>query len=213
MDPPPGESDDSDLIEQTLAGNEEAFGLLIQKHKPQISKLCLRMLANHEDAEDVFQQVCIQAYRHLAKFQRKSQFSTWLHAIALNRARNHLRARKAMRTVPLEIKSQESNEAMIKQWPETSPTPDEIVEHRSDLEHVMQNIRALPSEYQEIFVMHYLQNLTLRDIAARLNRPLNTVKVYLHRARKELADRMKEFPGAEPEAPQPQGPEMPPATE
>ena len=66
MEPPPVESKDSDLIEQTLAGNEEAFGLLIQKHKPHLYKLCLRMLANHEDAEDVLQQVCIQAYRHLA---------------------------------------------------------------------------------------------------------------------------------------------------
>jgi RNA polymerase sigma-70 factor, ECF subfamily len=203
MEPPTVESNDSDLIDQTLAGNEEAFGLLIQKHKPRLYKLCLRMLANHEDAEDVLQQVCIQAYRHLASFQYKSQFSTWLHAIALNRARNQLRARKAKRTVPLEIKTLERDEAMAHQWQETLPTPDEIVEKRSDLEHVMQNIRALPSEYQEIFVMHYVQNLTLRDIAAQLNRPLNTVKVYLHRARKELAERIKTFPGAESDAPPP----------
>lgn len=172
MEPPPLESNDSELIEQTLAGKEEAFGLLIQKHRPHLYRLCLRMLANHEDAEDVLQQVFIQAYRHLASFQRKSQFSTWLYAIALNRARNHLRARKAVRTVPLEFKTQGRDEVMAHQLPETVPTPDEIVEKRSDLEHVMQNIRALPSEYREIFVMHYVQNLTLRDIASGWIRPI-----------------------------------------
>jgi RNA polymerase sigma-70 factor (ECF subfamily) len=202
-EPPPAEADDSNLIEQTLAGKLEAFGLLIQKHRPHLYRLCLRMLDNHEDAEDVLQQVFIEAYRHLGGFRHKSQFSTWLHAIALNRARNHLRARKARRTVPLEFKTKEGEEVMAHQWSETLPTPDEIVEKRSDLEHVMQNLRALPSEYQEILLMHCVQNLTLREIAARLNRPLNTVKVYLHRARKELAERLNTGPGTE-SAPNPE---------
>jgi RNA polymerase sigma-70 factor (ECF subfamily) len=201
MDPPSIASDDTDLIEQTLSGNDEAFGFLIQKHKPHIYNLCLRMLANREDAEDVLQQVCIQAYRHLASFQHKSKFSTWLHAIALNRARNHLRALKAMRTVPFEFKTREGDEVRAHQWPETAPTPDEIVEQRSDLEQVQKGLRALPSEYREIFVMHYVQNRTLREIATQLNRPLNTVKVYLHRARKELAERIKTSPGGGSDAP------------
>jgi RNA polymerase sigma-70 factor (ECF subfamily) len=201
MEPPPVESNDSDLIEQALAGKEEAFGLLIARHKPRLYKFCLRMLANHEDAEDVLQQVFIEAYRHLASFRHKSQFSTWLHAIALNRARNHLRARKALRTVPLEFTSQDGNEVMAHPLSGPSPTPDEIVEKRSDLDHVMQNIRALPSEYQEILVMHYLQNLPLREISARLSRPLNTVKVYLHRARRKLAEGFNPFPGSESDPP------------
>lgn len=196
MEPSSPEANDTDLIRQTLAGDEEAFGVLIQKHKSRLYRICLRMLANHEDAEDVVQQTFIEAYRHLAGFRHQSQFSTWLHAIAANRARNQLRARKALRTVPFEFRNQEGKEVIAPHGRGTPPTPDMIVESRSDLDHVMRGIRALPPEYQEIFVMHYIQNLPLRDIAARLNRPLNTVKVYLHRARKELAERFDTVPEA-----------------
>src|SRR5688572_19425117 len=89
------EAEDDKLIRETLAGESQAFGLLMDKYRPRLLELAFRILRNKEDAEDVIQRVFLETYRHLSDFRHDSKFSTWIYSIALNRTRNHLRGRKS----------------------------------------------------------------------------------------------------------------------
>ena len=180
---------DDQLIRETLAGRNEAFGELVRRHQSLLMDLAQRMLRNREEAEDVIQQVFVEAYRHLADFRHGAQFSTWLYAIALNRSRNHLRSKKNRRLVSMDGAGSENDTRAPLQFPDTTPTPDEIIEKQFDLQWIQQEVRSLSNDYQAIFTLHYIQDLPLQEIAKRLDRPLGTVKVYLHRARKELFSR------------------------
>jgi RNA polymerase sigma-70 factor (ECF subfamily) len=185
--------DDDQLLRDTLAGRSEAFGELVHKHQPPLFDLAMRMLRNREDAEDVVQHVFMEAYRHLADFRHGSQFSTWLYSIALNRARNHLRSRKTRQAVTIDGNPNGHDEQAPLQLPDTSPSQDVLVEKQFELEWIQKEVKTLPGDYQTVFTLHYFQNLPLQEVATRLNRPLGTVKVYLHRARKELYQRFSKL--------------------
>jgi RNA polymerase sigma-70 factor, ECF subfamily len=176
---------DTDLIKQTLAGNENAFGQLMQKYQPKFMAMGVRILGSHAEAEDVLQDSFIDAYRHLAGFQNKARFSTWLYTIVLNHIRNRLRHNKVLRCVPLEINS-EDDDKWAPEIAEKNESFDVSLEHKMQLEAVHKAVATFPLQYQSIFIMHYFNDLPVKEIALRLNRPVGTVKAYLHRARKLL---------------------------
>lgn len=144
-----------------------------------------RHLRHREEAEDVVQQVFIKAYQHLGKFRGESKFFTWLYTIALNLIRNHVRQRKIRHMDSLDVPTK-FEEGPARQWPDKSPSPDDIVHHRWELEKVQVALKNLTDEHRSIFTLHYFQHLSLKEVANRVGRPVGTVKVYLHRARKMI---------------------------
>jgi RNA polymerase sigma-70 factor (ECF subfamily) len=181
--------DDEELIRDTLAGKKDAFGHLIRKHEGPLLALALRILRNREEAEDVTQQVFVDAYRHLADFRHGAQFSTWLYSIALNRARNYLRVRKTRQHITMDDNDPDVEGRAPLQLPDMTPSAEQALEKQFNLEWIQLEVQSLSSEYKDIFTLHYFQDLPLQEIAKRLDRPLGTVKVYLHRARKDLYER------------------------
>jgi RNA polymerase sigma-70 factor (ECF subfamily) len=142
-----------------------------------------RHLRQREEAEDVAQQVFLQAYLHLGKFRGESKFHTWLYTIALNLIRNHVRQRNMRRTDSLDV-SRTTEDAPGPQWPDKSPSTEEIIHHRWELERVMIALKNIADPHRAIFTLRYIQYLPLKEVAIRVGRPVGTVKVYLHRARK-----------------------------
>lgn len=183
------QAEDGILIKKALQGDNDAFGQLVKKHHELLFNLSFRMLGSREEAEDVIQQVFIEAYRHLKDFHGDAQFSTWLYSITLNRTRNCLRSRKSRPSVPLEASWSDDDERTEIQLPDHSPLPEQILEKQSDLDWLHKNVKLLSPDYQAIVTLHYFHNKPLQDVAEHLGRPLATVKVYLHRARKELLKR------------------------
>ncbi len=147
--------------------------------------MLLQRLGNKEDAEDVMQQVFIQAYTHIHSFRGECKFFTWLYTIALNRVRNHIRQKATRRFVPLEITDTEGNVTGTI-GVDHSPTPDEEVASGHDMQALYSAIDTLKEDQRDIFVLHYFQHLPLEAVAKRLDKPLGTVKVYLHRARRAV---------------------------
>lgn len=182
--PPPFADDlDGDLIQATLQGNQTAFSQLIQKHQPAIFLMVHRQLRQREEAEDVVQQVFLKAYQHLEKFRGESKFSTWLYTIALNLVRNHVRQRKLRRMDSLDMPGR-TDDSPRPQWPDKAPLPEEVVHHRGELNRVIAALEKLTDPHRAIFTLHYFQHLSLKEVAVTVGRPVGTVKVYLHRARK-----------------------------
>ena len=180
--PPPNADLDANLIQATLDGDPKSFGELIQKHQPPLLRMVQRHVRQREEAEDVVQQIFIQAYLHLNKFRGESKFFTWLYTIALNQIRNHVRQRNLRRMDSIDVTGKTEDSPAI-QWPDKSPSPEEIIHHQWELERVVIALEHITDPHRVIFTLHYFQHLSLKEVAARVERPIGTVKVYLHRAR------------------------------
>jgi RNA polymerase sigma-70 factor, ECF subfamily len=187
----PSAISDSDRIKEVLAGNDEAFTPLINKYKDQLFELACRILKNRTEAEDILQDAFLQAYRHLGDFRNDSRFSTWLYSIVLNRVRNRMRQNKVLRWCSLDIRREDREDIRVPELPHKAPSLVRVTEKKMELEQVQRIVNGFPLHYQSIFTMHYFNNLALEEVAQRLGRPLGTVKVYLHRARKLLYKRIK----------------------
>src|SRR5436190_165021 len=173
-------------IRETLAGNENAFSNLVNKYKDQLFELACRILHNRTEAEDILQDAFLQAYRHLGDFRNDSRFSTWLYSIVLNRVRNRMRQNKVLQWYSLDVRRADRDDERVPELPHKGPSIDRTTEKKMELETVQKIVRTFPLHYQSIFIMHYFHNMSLEEVAQQLGRPLGTVKVYLHRARKLL---------------------------
>lgn len=176
---------DQELISAVFSGDETAFTVLVSKHRPPLLEMACRILGQRQEAEDVLQDVFMNVHAHLRSFRGESKLSTWLYSIALNRVRNHLRRRGKRYFISLDAGPEESGH--IKELPEKGPSVDEIVAQKKDSENLRSAVESLPEIFRTIFILHYYQHLPLKEVALRLDKPLGTVKVYLHRARKSVA--------------------------
>lgn len=91
QNPPVHPDADAELVDRALQGDKHAFDALVTAHREAITRLCLRYVRRHEDAEDVAQRVFLNAFEKLREFRRESTFRTWIHRIAVNLALNHIR--------------------------------------------------------------------------------------------------------------------------
>jgi len=88
------EESDAVAIARARAGDQDAFGVLVQRHSHALFRLAYRMTGNEHDAEDVVQETFLRAYKHLDRFQSRANFFTWLHRIAANCSLDLLRKRQ-----------------------------------------------------------------------------------------------------------------------
>ena len=88
-------ADDAALVRQCLAGDTDAFDVLVERHRRQVYQVCYRFVNNHEDASDLAQDAFLRAYRALHTFKGNSAFSTWLYRVAINVCLNRVSAEAA----------------------------------------------------------------------------------------------------------------------
>src|SRR6185369_1913849 len=121
--------DDSDAVAvaRAQAGDQDAFGLLVERHSIRLFQMVYRMTGNEQDAEDVVQESFLRAYRQLNRFESRAGFRTWLHRIAANCALDLLRKRKRQdqQVDPVELEADEPISALSSH----APSPDDQVFH------------------------------------------------------------------------------------
>jgi len=184
MDRRPAELTDLEAIQAILAGDAEAFRGLVDRYGRSIFNLAYRMTGSVADAEELAQDVFLQAYSKLADFRVGARFHPWLYTIALNLCRNHVRRRKIIKWQPLE--TQRGDEPVALDPAETAPNPEEALLARESEERLARAIAALPAKYREVFVLRQSQGLSYEEIADVTGRPMGTVEVQLFRARNLL---------------------------
>lgn len=174
---------DSALVALARAGDENAFGELLERHRPRALRLVSRLLGEAAEAEDVLQEACLQAFLRLEHLRHPDRFGAWLCGIALNLGRMRLRARRA------EFTWDDLDGGRVATgfgWPELEPSPEAITEAREVHALILWALEALPVEQQAVVRLHYLDGLTLEEIGVLAGSPLGTVKARLHRAREKL---------------------------
>src|SRR6476646_6167557 len=92
---PLADAPDETLVAACVAGDRDAFDVIVERHRRQVYLLCYRFVGNHEDASDLAQDVFVRAYRGLAKFKQQSSLATWLYRIGVNVCLNKVGAAKA----------------------------------------------------------------------------------------------------------------------
>jgi len=174
--------DDRWSVERVLAGDRDAFGILIDRHRDGATRLAMRILRERADAEDVVQEALLHAFLDLAELRDRERFVAWLLGIVVNVARTRVRMR---REVPVEDWTGGRTVRGFL-WMDAEPTPEARQEARELHDLVWKALAELPTEQQESVQLHYVDGLRVWEIAALVGVPAGTVKARLHRARGRL---------------------------
>lgn len=180
---------DRDLIARTLEGDGGAFAILVDRFQRKIYRVAYAIVRNDIEADTVAQDTFIQAYTHLATFQGRSEFETWLTRIAINRSRDSLRRR---RFVSLFHGEPDEDQKGFLEPVDDRPGPErEIMAHqlRQAIERAE---RKLSPQQKVIFRLRHYENYSLEEIAETLSLRAGTVRAHLfraiHKIRHELAE-------------------------
>ena len=173
-------SSDFMLAQSTTKGNMAAFEALYNRHHRRVYSLCLRMLQNTHEAEDLTQEVFIQLYRKIGSFRGDSAFTTWLHRMTVNQVLMHFRKRtvKFEKTTeegetPVQIVNGTENQARM-------PIVDKIALDSA--------IAQLPAGYKNVFTLHDVQGYEHEEVARILGCSVGTSKSQLHKAKLKMRD-------------------------
>jgi len=179
-----GEPTDLDLAQQSAAGDVSAFETLYRRHFRRVYLLCLRMLGNPAEAEDLTQETFTHLYNKIGSFRGDSAFTTWLHRLTVNQVLMHFRRRKSRPEfttfdgeTPIQIVRGTEN-------PGKMPIVDRLV--------LEDAISKLPPGYRSIFVLHDVEGHEHGEIAQMLGISEGTSKSQLHKARLKIRNLIRE---------------------
>ena len=177
---------DAELARRALAGSQAAYSELVERYASPAVNVAIRMVNDRALAEELAQEAFVRAFARLGTFDQERRFSSWFFQILHNVSVDYLRRRR-VETVSLDALLT-AGHAGPADDPGRSP---ESEAERAELTAVLtEALGQLRHDFREAVVLKYQQDLSVDEIAAILGIPEGTVKTYLHRARKELAQRL-----------------------
>jgi RNA polymerase sigma-70 factor (ECF subfamily) len=183
----PADSADAGVLARAQAGDHAAFAQLYALHKRRVYSLCLRMLGNVAEAEDLTQESFLQLHRKIATFRGDSAFSTWLHRLTINVVLMHLR-RKGLNLISLD----EALDPSPDHGPARSfGAPDMRLTGSIDRMTLEKAVEGLPAGYRLIFVLHDIEGYEHNEIATLLDCSIGNSKSQLHKARMKLREALR----------------------
>ena len=173
--------DERELIARLQKRDESAFEELIRQYEKKVYTLCFRMCGNSEDAEEAAQDAFLALWRGIDRFRQESSLSTWIYRLATNACIDTLRRRKKQSgSVSLD------DEELFVDAVDTSPQPQETVEHRETQKLLQEGLSALPEEYRKVLILREIEGLSYTEIAESASIELGTVKSRISRGRSLL---------------------------
>ncbi len=168
---------DAELIVAALAGDTEAFDVLVLRYRRAMLTVAQQIVRNPSDAEDVVQDALLLAFEALPQLDDLNRFGAWLHTITRNRAVRHFK--NTSRYTP-----QEDMEPYVNRVTDPSDAdPAVIYERKQARQDVRDAIMELPAEFQEVLQLYYWAEMPQKRMAEFLSVPLTTVKWRLHKAK------------------------------
>ncbi|MFB3852878.1 MAG: RNA polymerase sigma factor [Vicinamibacterales bacterium] len=167
------------LVERCRRGDIDAFRDLYERHSARLYNLSYRMSGNEADAEDLLQEVFLQAYRKLGSFRGESSLGTWLYRLATNLCLDRLRSRQGRS----EQRTDRLERADGRPSVEPAAPRAEAVIDRIDLERA---IARLPDSYRAAFLLHDVEGFDHREVGEIMDIAEGTSKSLVHKARLKL---------------------------
>ncbi len=185
---------DMELVEAVRAGHQEAFGELVKRYRGKVNSLALKITKNEIDAQEVVQEVFLNAFSKLDSFKGTAAFSSWLYRVAANGALMLLRSRKRDAYEPWDsLSSREPTFGMISAPSEWSTRADRVYERKEIVNVLEREFETIPERYRTILILREVDGLSNKEIADVLGITVAAVKSRLHRARLSLRKRLSDY--------------------
>lgn len=176
-------SDDRDLIDAFLKGDQNAFNLLIRKYQVGIYRVIRKMVLDHDDADDLTQEVFIKIYDSVSDFRGESKFFTYIYRIAVNLSLNFLNKNKRnlIRNVSLNGNDVSSSDMKA----------DESIDAENKTRLLEKAIASLPAQQRAVFNLRYYENLSYEDISSIMEKSTGGMKANYFHALKNMQKYLK----------------------
>jgi RNA polymerase sigma-70 factor (ECF subfamily) len=184
------------LARAAARGERASFARLVELHKRVVYGLCVRLLADREEARDAAQETFVRAWTAMGTYDTAQPFAPWLLRIARNHCIDLARRRlPAARKVELDAVPEEGERRELTD--EAAAPADLALEQAEVARGLGAAVAALPPNYREVIHLFHVEHMSYKDIAATLEVPIGTVMTWLHRARARLREALAQRPEAE----------------
>lgn len=182
--------DESALIVRCQQQDHQAFGHLIDRYGGIVLNVIARMIGNQTDAQDVAQETFVSAFKSIATFRADSRFSTWLHRIAVNKAKDYLRTqgRRQEREI-FKLTGDDGNDPIMDIADER--TPEHGASDKQTAHHIEQAIQRLSPLYREAFVLKHVEGMEYEEMAQLLGVGRDVLKMRVYKARIKLSQELE----------------------
>ncbi len=181
MKPGASDSSDAELTGLALAGHEDGYRRLLERHREAVFRLVRSLVRDNDAALDITQEAFVSGFAALRRYDPERPFQAWMSHIAINKARDWARRRKVRdfftRAVALDEAYAVAGD---------DPLQDVTAEHRAELARVMKAIASLPHKLREVLVLRTIEDLSEAETASLLGISRKAVETRLYRARKQL---------------------------
>lgn len=174
---------DTNLLDQLKSGDEESFKLFFIGNKEMVFNTALHLLQNEEDAMDVMQDVFLDVFQSIHRFDERSTLSTWIYRICINKSLNQLRRRK-LRNFRFAFNNPMQFGQNGIQWVH----PGVILEQKEKARKLYASIAKLRSKEQVSFTLFHIQGLTQKEIAEVTEQSVSAVETQIFRAKQKLSE-------------------------
>ena len=174
------EDSDAVAVARARAGDQDAFGVLVERHSMRLFQLVYRMTGNEQDAEDMVQETFLRAYKQLNRFESRAGFSTWLHRIAANCSLDLLRRRKRQdeQVDAIELESEGPSATLSSH----APPPDDQVFHLEVQQKIQAVMEQLTPMERTAFVLRHFEGRSIEEIGRALGTGPSATKQGIFRA-------------------------------
>jgi RNA polymerase sigma-70 factor (ECF subfamily) len=184
---------ETDLIQQLIAGNEIAFREIYDRFGKKIFNTCLNHLQNTEEAEDITQEVFVEVFQSIHKFNQESSLSTWIYRIAVNKCIDHIRSKG--RKKRFAFLTSLFNPQTGKELKNISSFdhPGMEFEKKEDAQLLFKALNLLPESQRSAFILTQVDDHTQKEAAAILNISEKALESFIQRAKTNLRKHLQEF--------------------
>ncbi len=177
------QNEEEQWLEGAKRGEANAFEQLVTVYEKTIYNICLRMLANEQEAYDATQEVFVKIWKQLRHFKGESKLSTWIYRIATNECLDRLRKIKKKQEISIYQNNEDDNQEWIIDKPSENQNTEKIIENKAMQEILKQALEELKEEHRTMIVLRDIREYAYDEIADILNISLGTVKSRIARAR------------------------------
>jgi RNA polymerase sigma-70 factor (ECF subfamily) len=176
-------ADDAKIVTEVLAGDKNAFGILVRRYQKQVFTLMHRFANSPSEAADLTQEAFLRAYNRLETFHPGKKFFVWLYTLSLNLARDYGRKSK---------KYAENLSENIDDAHRETPDQERRLIQKGEAMAVLEALNSLPEDFREALILRYREDLSMQDIARILNLSVSGAKMRIHRGLIKLRELFSE---------------------
>lgn len=186
------ENSDKELVEAFKAGDAEALGLLMERHRDALYGYLLRLTSRPDAADDLFQEVFLKLVRNPAAYNEREKFRAWLFTVARNAAMDRFRRESSRGEVPLEGDGEKAGPGDFAA--SADPGPAEAFYNKDLGQRIEEALSSLSADQREVFYLRHYSGLSFKEMADMLGVPIGTVLARMSRAAARLREKLGDGP-------------------